>query len=609
MGVISGAVLTSVGNDIAKRTIASVFELLAKKYQLMDILKFKEHYLDYCEKNLEIKTLVSQDKSFNIDEIYIPIHIIQSGTQTRQEINDLTALDNDRAILIKGLAGQGKSTLLRKLLSNNAKRFNRLPVFFELKNYNGGTLELSISKSLSHYGVDISEYALHKLLSDSNVKIYLDAFDEVKPEFRLELVDEIKRFINSFNCHVICTSRPDTEIDTLSEFRTFTVCELTEDQIFGIIKNTASDNEKCEELCAALKRSPLHTNKDSILKSPILVVLFCISYNLGEDIPNTLSQFYSNIFDTVFHRHDNIKGKVYRERHWNDNRRIYRELFDYLCFISLKDGLNGFSHQKLVNFVSISLKHINEDASIAEKAVKELSSITNLIIEDGFNEYRFVHKSIQEFFAASFITTLHHDKKIAFYKRCFNDYSFHTTFHSTLFFLEELDYYNHHEYGFIPAITDFLGLSQNITIDNYTIPTIVKDAFFDKISMRAKLSIFKANNRESYDVEKTNFVFEASEAYPTLFSSVFIFSLDFLKIELTEKELISLIKKNESMLENGWCKLSIRTILAFKNLPESVALEALQLGIDVLIRRKFNKAVDKLNNRKRSLDSTDYFNF
>ncbi|HFZ2452688.1 TPA: NACHT domain-containing NTPase, partial [Klebsiella pneumoniae] len=429
MGVISGAVLTSVGNDIAKRTIASVFELLAKKYQLMDILKFKEHYLDYCEKNLEIKTLVSQDKSFNIDEIYIPIHIMQSGTQTRQEINDLTALDNDRAILLKGLAGQGKSTLLRKLLSNNAKRFNRLPVFFELKNYNGGTLELSISKSLSHYGVDISEYALHKLLSDSNVKIYLDAFDEVKPEFRLELVDEIKRFINSFNCHVICTSRPDTEIDTLSEFRTFTVCELTEDQIFGIIKNTASDNEKCEELCAALKRSPLHTNKDSILKSPILVVLFCISYNLGEDIPNTLSQFYSNIFDTVFHRHDNIKGKVYRERHWNDNRRIYRELFDCLCFISLKDGLNGFSHQKLVNFVSISLKHINEDASVAEKAVKELSSITNLIIEDGFNEYRFVHKSIQEFFAASFITTLHHDKKIAFYKRCFNDYSFHTTFH------------------------------------------------------------------------------------------------------------------------------------------------------------------------------------
>ncbi|CQJ50932.1 NACHT domain-containing NTPase [Yersinia enterocolitica] len=609
MGAFTGAVLTSAANNLAKKTIESTFDFLVKKYELIDILRFKDHYLEYCEKNLEIKTLVSQDKSFHVDDIYIPIHIMQSGTQTRQEINGITTLDNDRAILIKGLAGQGKSTLLRKLLSNNAKRFSRLPVFYELKNYNGGTLELSISKSLSHFGVKISEHALKKLLSDSNVKIYLDAFDEVRPEFRSELTDEIKRFINSFKCHVICTSRPDTEIDALSEFRTFSVCELTEEQIFGIIKKTASDQEKCNELCDALRRSPLHTNKDSILKSPILVVLFCISYNLGEDIPNTLSQFYSNIFDTVFHRHDNIKGKVYRERHWNDNRRIYRELFDCLCFISLRDGLNGFSHEKLVKFVSISLTHINEECSIAEKAVKELSSITNLIIEDGFNEYRFVHKSIQEFFAASFITSLQHDKKISFYKKCFNDYHFYTTFHNTLFFLEELDYYNYHEYGFIPAITNFLSLSQDITIDNYTIPTSVKDSFLNDIYIRTKYSIFKAGTRESYELEKTNFTFDISESYPSLLSSIFIFSLDFIKTDLTDKELITLTKKNKNMSVNGWCKLSIRTILEFKKLPETVALDALKIGIDVLIRRKFNKAIDKLNNRRESLNSTDYFNF
>lgn len=606
MDAVTGTML----NEVAKKTIASAFELLVKKYELLDILKFKENYLEYCEKNLEIKTLVSQDKYFHVDEIYIPIDIMQSGTQSRLQISNLTALDNDRAILIKGLAGQGKSTLLRKLLSNNAKRFNRLPVFYELKNYNGGTLELAISKSLNHFGIKISEYALRKLVSDSNVKIYLDAFDEVKPQFRNELIDEIKRFINSFNCHVICTTRPDTEIDSLSEFRTFSVCELTEEQIFGIIKKTASDQEKCNELCGALNRSPLHTKTDSILKSPILVVLFCISYNLGEEIPNTLSQFYSNIFDTVFHRHDNIKGKVYRERHWNDNRRIYRELFDCLCFVSLREGLNGFSYEKLVYFVSISLKYINEEHSIAEKAVKELSSITNLIIEDGFNEYRFVHKSIQEFFAASFITSLQHDKKISFYKRCFDDYSFYTTFHNTLFFLEELDYYNYHEYGFIPAISNLLSLSsKHIENDNYSIPSAVRNIFLDDIHIRAKINTFKSGNNESFEIEKTNFIFDSSESYPSLFSSIFTFSLDFIKIELTNKDLISLIRIHENILESGWCKLSIRTILEFKNLPRTVAIEALKFGIDVIIRKRFNNAVDKLNNRKNSLNSTDYFNF
>ncbi|HEY2455095.1 MAG TPA: NACHT domain-containing protein [Scandinavium sp.] len=609
MVAITGAVLTSAANEVAKKTIASIFDLLIKKYELRDISKFKGRYLEYCEKILEIKTLISQDKSFHVDDIYIPIHIRQSGTQTRQEVNNFTALDNDRSILIKGLAGQGKSTLLRKLLSNNAKQYSRLPVFYELKNYNGGSLELSISKSLSHFGVNISEYALNKLLSDSNVKIYLDAFDEVKPEFRNELLYEIKRFINSFNCHVICTSRPDTEIDSLAEFRTFSVCELTEDQIFGIINKTASDQEKSDELCDALKRSPLHSSNDSILKSPILVILFCISYNLGEDIPNTLSQFYSNIFDTVFHRHDNIKGKVYRERHWNDNRHVYRELFDCLCFISLQDGLNGFSHEKLINFVSTSLKYINESHSIAEKAAKELSSITNLIIEDGFNEYRFVHKSIQEFFAASFIKSLHHDKKIAFYKKCFNDYRFYSTFHNALFFLEELDYYNYNEYGFIPAIEEFLSLSDGITIDNYTIPVTVKDAFFDDIHIRAKVTIFKASKRESYDIEKTKFLFDASDHHPSLFSSIFNFSLDFIQVELTDKEIIILINNCNGLSKDGWCSLSIRKILEFKQLPETVALDALKLGIDVLVRRQYIKAIDKLNNRKNSLNTTDYFNF
>jgi len=72
---------------------------------------------------------------------------------------------------------------------------------------------------------------------------------------------------------------------------------------------------------------------------------------------------------------------------------------------------------------------------------------------------------------------------------------------------------------------------------------------------------------------------------------------------------MSIIRQNENALDNGWCKLSIREILKFKNLPDTIALEALNLGIDVLTRNKFNNAVDKLNNRRDSLNSTDYFNF
>jgi hypothetical protein len=606
---IINSALKPIIDETAKKTISGTFDFLAKKYQLLEILKFKKNYLNYCEKILQVKTLVSPDRVFHIDDIYVNVDLLPSGSQLRIPITDSTTLDNDKALLIKGLAGQGKSTLLRKLLSNNAKRFHRLPIFYELKNYTGGRIEQEITISLNNAGVKIQEHALSKLLLDSNVKVYLDAFDETKPEFRNQLLDQIRRLVNSFKCHVICTSRPDTEIDTLSEFETYSVCELTEQQIFGIIKNTASDNEKSSELCEALTHSPLHSKQDSILKSPILVVLFCISYNLGEQIPTTLSQFYSNIFDTVFHRHDNIKGKVNRQRHWNDNRRIYRDLFNCLCFISLRAGVISFKKDILIDFVSHSLTHVGEDINISDKIAMELSTITNLIIEDGFNEYRYVHKSIQEFFAASFVLSLEHSKKIGFYSKCFNEHSFYIIFHNVLFFLEELDYHDYFNYGFIPAVKDMFSLGHQLNFEEISIPQKIEDIFLDNTFMKARISIFKTKGNESFDIEINNFAFESEISPPSLYVTVFNFCLEQLKIDFSDKELADLILTTAKKDDDGWHKLSLRTALMQKRIPLSRIQELLQLSFDVLIRRKLALANDKIKSRKASLDDTEFFDF
>lgn len=133
---------------------------------------------------------------------------------------------------------------------------------------------------------------------------------------------------------------------------------------------------------------------------------------------------------------------------------------------------------------------------------------------------------------------------------------------------------------------------------SYAIPTSVKDVFLDDIHLRAKFTIFKSGSKESYEVEKTNFLLEKSESCPDIFSNVFTFSIDFIKIESNHKELINMIRNNDGVLENGWCKLSVRKILEFKNLPDTIALEVLKPGVDVLIRSKFNNAINKLNNRK-----------
>jgi len=321
MDELTSSVIKIGAEEIIKKVIGETYDFFLSKYKLAHLQESKNKYIEYCGKILYVKTLASQDKAVFIDNIYVPL-TLRGINLSSVTVTDATTLDLPySAILIKGLAGQGKSTILRKLLANNLRMKKQFAIFYELKNYKGGDIEDSFVISLRTSGIDIERMSMEKILTDSNAKLYLDAFDETNPIHRNDLLDQIQKLYNKYKCNIICTSRPDTELDSLSDICTYNVDTLNTSQIFAIIHRTSTDEEKASELCEALKRSPLHNESESILKSPILVVLFCISYNLGEEIPNTLSQFYGNIFDTIFYRHDNLKGKVNRMRHWNDNRR------------------------------------------------------------------------------------------------------------------------------------------------------------------------------------------------------------------------------------------------------------------------------------------------
>ncbi|MDF2446939.1 MAG: hypothetical protein K0S46_2175 [Moraxellaceae bacterium] len=597
--------------EAAKKTTEKAFDLLCKKHGLTGVKAFKSKYIDYCDKVLHIKTLASQERAVFVDDIYVPISLLKAGHKISFDITEKTTLDEGRSLLIKGLAGQGKSTILRKLLANNLRHYERLPIFYELKNYRGGSIEAAISDFLIAMGISIDEESVGKLLDDSNVKVYLDAFDETPPEYRPELLNEIKKLANKYSCNLICTTRPDTEIDSLTEFNTYAVCPLTEEQIFGIIKATSVDDEKSKELCSALKRSHLHSGNESILKSPILVVLYCISYNLGEEIPSTLSQFYSNIFETVFHRHDNIKGKVNRTRHWNDNRRIYRELFNCLCFISQRSGSGSFSHEKLSEFIAVALQYVGEDKKLSDKVSREIVSITNLIIEDGFNEYRYVHKSIQEFFSAAFICSLEHGKKVEFYGKCKGDYRFHSIFRNTLFFLNELDYYDYAKYLLVPSISELLLLDGRKIEDSTSLSDFLIERFLTETFVRCEKSIIsgKRGGNMGIELRLEKPKFSSAEKYPEAYSRLFNVSADLVELHNEDDKTAKLIiERGTPDKENGYV-MSIQELISREAFSADEIHGLLLTSAFALFRKDYNAAVDKLKDREEFLSKGQFFDF
>lgn len=490
---IMQSVVSKLAVQAISAAIPKVFDFINLKYGISISDANKNKYRDNCINILFIKTIMSPDNAIYIDDIYVPLNIEGEGT-VKISVEDSVTLDyDDRALIIKGIAGMGKSTVLRKLFSTCCKEGRYFPIFYEFKNYNGGEIEDCISRHLLIYGLRLNLEEISNLLNDSNTKLFMDAFDECPFEHRDELLFQIQKIIGMYGCRLIVTSRPDTEIDAIAKLKTYNISNLTPKQIEKIVVKYAADEAKATNLCEAIARTPFHRPSESVLKSPILVILLCVSYNMGEDIPDTLSEFYEKIFDTVFSKHDNIKSGVHRNRLFNDNRRIYQELFKYLSFISQRAELSEFNRTKLINFSSQALQILGKDQSLADRVSDEIIGITNLIITDGYDRYRYVHKSIQEFFSASLVANMKKEEKIAFYNLCTINISFYRNFSNSLLFLQDIDYIDSMDYFFIPFVNLAIGCEREPISDDYCPPEKLINAFIKSIKLRAKHDVFVDN--------------------------------------------------------------------------------------------------------------------
>ena len=86
-----------------------------------------------CEEYVHIRTLYSGDTDVFIDKVYVPLFVSPVDNHKHKiEVLDVN-FHSEGIINIQGVAGQGKSTFMRKMLLNTIKLSEQIPIFFELK--------------------------------------------------------------------------------------------------------------------------------------------------------------------------------------------------------------------------------------------------------------------------------------------------------------------------------------------------------------------------------------------------------------------------------------------------------------------------------------------
>lgn len=376
---------------------------------------FGEYYHRTYEKYSIVNTLVFHNSQRLLKDIYVTQSLVKEhGFQDDDKPividkypRDL--IDKYQKILITDTAGMGKSTMTKRMfidLIDNGLEGIGIPIYIELNklNKNHDILQ-EIQNELNSLSEDFDNDLLLRFIQTGGFIFFLDGYDEISIADRDEVTQDIKDFIskaskgNSF----ILTSRPEGNLMSFGDFQSFSIQPLTEDEAYELL--TKYDKSKNKELSSKLVELLQSGEYDSIaefLENPLLVSLLFTAYDYNRSIPFEKHRFYGVVFEAYFEKHDNTKAMKKREKYSGLNYDGFDRILRYVGYDCLIRTGVQFNKDTILNTIR-EAKEFCGISDFSENAfLEDLVSTVPLFCKEG-TDYKWVHKSLLEYFAARFI--------------------------------------------------------------------------------------------------------------------------------------------------------------------------------------------------------------
>ncbi len=407
------------------------------------------------------------------------------GEESRQvEVDWEKARKEHQKIMVLADPGMGKSTLL-KIEALTTAKVEREKLFGNLGNIDEAIFPLAIRLSdLAETEAEIFaaipriiqrdypktagliDEILKEKLAEGKCLLLLDALDEVPKAQRNRLAEKLNRFTRNYPCRIICTSRivgyggafvegaKEVEIVPFSQKQTekyiqtwfnnaagyinqdlcsggqkpgFSVNEnqlnsqvSQETGFFSAINN---DAVSAEGLIGELGNKP---QIQGLAQNPLLLSLLCSLYQEKElHLPARRSQVYQQAVDYMLKKWRGENKRQLCEDGWVIAK---IGLLQDIAYHFSCDGKEIFSLLELSERIDIFLRDSQKrdfrDVKTAEliKELAEEDGILQKLDRDG-DKYLFLHRTFQEYFAASYLL----GKRIDLAKAHFWEYDWHET--------------------------------------------------------------------------------------------------------------------------------------------------------------------------------------
>lgn len=475
----------------------------------------------------------------------------------------------------------------------------------------------SLKRIIEQLNIHVVDNSIEALLMSRRIILMLDGFDELQNDKRDGVLREIVFLNTKYKLQIISTSRPETEICKEPSIQNLHVNNLNDEDVYAILEKIVHPNS------FPYLKSSLESNADllSTLISPILVVLLAICYPYLDSMPKNATEFYNRIFGILYDGHDKTKNYFTRKKRSSFTSTQAYEHFCSLCFLSLYREIFSFDKMSLesISLESLKIKGLDADHAKAENFYTDVIEITGLIQRDGFENYVFLHRSIQEFHAAAFIKALATDKKTRFNERLVTNLYEKGNLVNMAKFLFFIDKENTISQVLIPlcdklTISNWVSDESNIEIAKKIYYKCIDSAEITLLNRLEKPKVIKSNKRKITTTQHTTTIGPFNDLLTPL---KFITENNcFQNISAIIIDNILGTEKGQLFIERKF-NLGNKPSSHKKSMPITEVIEG--LGIENIILHLISKEVEKIykhiylyyKNQQESLDRNmkDTFDF
>ena len=460
-----GVAAAFAGKEIFKQLITDVYKKLSSattaKIKQWDTESKIETLYKQIYKIRKVKTIWQVDKAIDLESFYCDSHVVIKDNRIKiAELKDFGTEDN---LVIIGIAGQGKSIFLRHLCAFELRKAQCIPIFVELRRIQKNqSLKERLFIDFQNLGLTVDDNLFDALAESGKVLLLLDAFDEIPEDEKQRLSTEIQDLAASKeNLRIIVTSRPNNSIQMSTHFRVVKLDDLRGDEYKKVIRKLTKDGQLATNL---IERVDGHSARlKELLVTPLMVTLLILSYKSYHQLPTQLCDFYDSLFQALLQRHDGTKPGYKRERSCKLDDIQYRHVFETISIIAKESKESSFGHEDIYKFTKRALLE-NKFKENPDNFLSDIVKITCLILRDG-EEYRFIHKSVQEYYSASFLAKKPEMWIKEFYSRLIEK-QLYFRWENEIAFLSEIDKYRYEKFYLLPLLTGLAGVSEDNLLAN-----------------------------------------------------------------------------------------------------------------------------------------------